>query len=260
MSGALPFVLGLMLLFPSVLARADDSGDAQRHYEAGTAHYRVGEFAEAIDEFKAAYSISPSTPALFNLAQCYRQLGAARRALFFYRSFVAAAPPSQARDDARVIIEELGAQLTAPPKAEHPQPVALAPSPSPSPEPQLVVASPPHQMSRNSAIALVASTAGSGLALVAAGAGLSAYAHETGDDLASPAHGSAWTRADALRYASGHEAAQAATALYVVGASAIAASVVSALVCRRSLAGEQSKQARHSSRMTASAGGAQWTF
>ena len=46
--------------------------DARDHYERGMAHYQLGEFPQAIDEFKIAYAASRAPGLLFNMAQASR--------------------------------------------------------------------------------------------------------------------------------------------------------------------------------------------
>ena len=67
----------------SVEARTDLAHD---RYEHGIQLYRAGRFAAAVEEFKAAYERTRAPALLFNLGQCYRQLGDRASAVASYRA------------------------------------------------------------------------------------------------------------------------------------------------------------------------------
>jgi len=69
--------LALALAF-SYPAHADDKATARAHYETATRLYDVGEYEKALAEFKAAYVAKDDPAFLFNIGQCYRELGQKR--------------------------------------------------------------------------------------------------------------------------------------------------------------------------------------
>jgi tetratricopeptide (TPR) repeat protein len=124
--------------------------------------FNLGKFADALTDYQAAYEAKPLPGFLFNIAQCYRNMGNYERARFFYRRYLALEP----RTSNRRLVEDLIAEMTrlldkqaeekaaAPPAASSPpapsedKPVAvalastapppLAPSPAAAPQGALV--------------------------------------------------------------------------------------------------------------------------
>ena len=84
--------LALALAF-SYPAHADDKATARAHYETATRLYDVGEYEKALAEFKAAYVAKDDPAFLFNIGQCYRELGQEADALKFFRRYLKKAPP-----------------------------------------------------------------------------------------------------------------------------------------------------------------------
>jgi tetratricopeptide (TPR) repeat protein len=122
--------LFVAMLSPVAFAQAEE-GESRAHFQAGTNHYNLGRFEEAIGEYRKAYELKNDPVFLFNIAQSYRQLGHADRALFFYRRYLSTAPESPHRNEVQTRIDELEKQQNASPatvaKVE-PKPVALPPS------------------------------------------------------------------------------------------------------------------------------------
>jgi tetratricopeptide (TPR) repeat protein len=132
-------------------ARAEDLAKAQAAYRSGMQHYDLTEYREALESFKEAYRSLEDPTFLFNIAQCYRQLGDKQQAIRFYRNYLIKVPNAPKRDQIHDMIAKLETEIaheqaakTGPPQGtlvpkEAPPP--LAPAPSPSPEP--VIAPPP---------------------------------------------------------------------------------------------------------------------
>jgi tetratricopeptide (TPR) repeat protein len=123
---------------------------AQRHHERGTIYYNLGQFEEAIAEYRKGYEQKANPTFLFNIAQSYQQLGAAEKALFFYRRYISTTPDAPNRKDVETRISELEQRTgpvrhAAPPNAPVPEPAPLsadrpdlqlaAPGPAPAPAP-----------------------------------------------------------------------------------------------------------------------------
>jgi len=128
-----------------------DQAQARAHYERGRSYFELREYQRALDEFKAAHVEKADPAFLFNIAECYRKLGASGDALFFFKRFLAVAPAGHPlRGAAEGDVRELEAALreAGPPahaeaaKASEPPPAGpvLAPPAEPAAAPPLVTA------------------------------------------------------------------------------------------------------------------------
>ena len=93
-------------------AAADDPAtrDARRHFERGEKLYALTRFSEALDEYQKAFEARPLPDFLFNIGQCYRNLGDYDSAIFSYRKYLTAAPDAPNRAQVEKLIEELQAR------------------------------------------------------------------------------------------------------------------------------------------------------
>jgi hypothetical protein len=217
-------------------ARAGESADslqeAKDHYDRGMAHYELGEFAAAVDEFKLAYARSQAPGLLFNLAQASRLNKDYEQALHFYRAYLRVRPDAANRDDVERRITELEPIVEVRRKAEVEQLSAGSHQPSeptlitPAAEAHPAVGKPPLPSGRPLRISgIVVGVAG--VAALAAGIGLGVAALDAQNKLSSLASQmGSWSPAQASLYQSGQNDAAASTALYVVGGAAIATGVV----------------------------------
>jgi tetratricopeptide (TPR) repeat protein len=82
-----------------------DRAKAKAFYDSGMAHYNLSEYKEALADFKEAYRIHHDPALLFNIAQCYRQLGEPAAAANFYRAYRRESPDSNRADVDRLIRE-----------------------------------------------------------------------------------------------------------------------------------------------------------
>lgn len=87
--------LGVVALAPGRIraqvpppAETFKEAQARQHFERAETHYRLGAFKEALDEYQAALKQVRRPSIIFNIAQCHRQLGQDREALFFYRLYL----------------------------------------------------------------------------------------------------------------------------------------------------------------------------
>jgi tetratricopeptide (TPR) repeat protein len=124
------------LIGGSVVARADAASlaAAKAHYEEGTKRYNLGEYAPALDAFKAAYLAQPDPAFLFNIGQCQRQLGLFEQAEKSYRAFLRETPnlPGATRDQVQKLVGDMEqAAREAQKKKEQPPPGTLAPHEEP---------------------------------------------------------------------------------------------------------------------------------
>ena len=76
-------------------------------FERAEAKFNVGRFDEALVDYQAAYDVEPLPAFLFNIGQCYRNLGNYERAQFFFRRYTVLAPRSPNRAAVERLIAEM---------------------------------------------------------------------------------------------------------------------------------------------------------
>jgi tetratricopeptide (TPR) repeat protein len=128
------------ILLWATTVRADANAEARLHFENGTAHYALGEFSQAADEYQAAFRLKQDPALLYNAAQAYRLAGNREKALILYRNYVLLFPHEQNVDEVREQVAKLRQELAAAapsqparqlPEASPPAPPAPAPAPAP---------------------------------------------------------------------------------------------------------------------------------
>lgn len=144
-----------IVLFLSLLATArawaqpaDAAAHARDLYASGTTHYNLREYGDALSDFKNAYRIRPDPVFLFNIAQCYRQLGDAEQASSYYRAFRREVPDASNRDEVDRLITEMDKAAAArranlPPSGPQPPPT-VSPTPAPTETPAVPPVVPAH--------------------------------------------------------------------------------------------------------------------
>lgn len=216
-------------------AESEALRQAKQHYDRGMDHYELGEFAAAVEEFKAAYALSRAPGLLFNLAQASRLGKAYEAALHFYRSYLRERPDAPNRDDVEQRIRELEPIVAAaaarpqstvpsrPPTARATPARAVAWSPTAAPSSTVVKA--PRGGKKERVAGIVVGTLG--LGALGAGVGFGVAALDAQNKLSRVASGmGSWTADEAALYRSGQRDANVATAMYVVGGVAVATGVV----------------------------------
>src|SRR5450432_3894741 len=123
----------------------DDEKQARSLYERAEKSFDLGRFAEALADYQSAYEAKPLPGFLFNIAQCYRNMGNFERARFFFRRYLTLDPRAPNRRRVDELIAEMSKQLdaqaaavvptpgTAPPPVE--APLTVPPSPTAAPPP-----------------------------------------------------------------------------------------------------------------------------
>ena len=93
-------------------AGADDAATrtARHHFERGEKLYALTRFSEALDEYQKAFDARPIPDFLFNIGQCYRNLGDYDSAIFSYRKYLTLAPDAPNRAQVEQLITELQAR------------------------------------------------------------------------------------------------------------------------------------------------------
>jgi tetratricopeptide (TPR) repeat protein len=107
-------------LFIAAPARAQDA--FSDHYQRGEALAANEQYVEAARELEAAFAIRQPPRLLYELAQVYRKLGNAPRALDYYRRFLIAEPQIGPEARQEMQQEMVRLQQLAPPPAPPPQP------------------------------------------------------------------------------------------------------------------------------------------
>jgi tetratricopeptide (TPR) repeat protein len=132
------WVLAALVVAPS-RAAAEGTAQARASYRRGVQHYNLGEYEDALRDFKDAYRRQEDPAILFNIAQCERQLGHKPDAVRLYRSYLAAAPAAPNRADVEDLVAKLQSAIAAEQAAQAAPPPVTEPPP---PTPVAVVAAP----------------------------------------------------------------------------------------------------------------------
>ena len=82
--------------------------EALKHLAEGDAHYRLREFQEAVESYRAGARVQPGPRFLYNLAQAFRQLDDYENALWYFKQWISTASPP---DSMRLPIEAIMAEL-----------------------------------------------------------------------------------------------------------------------------------------------------
>ena len=102
-------VICLGVAVPSRVAHADDPGTraARRHFERGEKLFALGKFDEALDEYQTAFDAKPLPGFLYNIGQCYRNLGDYEQAIFSFKKYLKLEPEASNKESVEQLIEEL---------------------------------------------------------------------------------------------------------------------------------------------------------
>jgi tetratricopeptide (TPR) repeat protein len=101
-------LVGLAARAASAEQPARDS--ARQHFERGEKLYALTKFSDALDEYQKAFDALPLADFLFNIGQCYRNLGDYDSAVFSYRQYLKLAPSAPNRPQVEQLIGELEAK------------------------------------------------------------------------------------------------------------------------------------------------------
>jgi len=99
----------LALLFAATSARAEDLATkaAKRHFDRGEKLFALGKFDEALDEYQKAFDAKPIPDFLFNIGQCYRNLGDYQQAIFSFKKYLKLEPDASDKDKVEKLIDDL---------------------------------------------------------------------------------------------------------------------------------------------------------
>ena len=118
--------------------------EMQAHRAVGHRLYRLGRYEEAVAAFRRAYEVKADARLLFDIAECYREMGAVDQALFYYDRYLAGWPDAFDRAEVDEKVAELEAMRggTAPRTAvaarrRHPLMIVESPPSKPRQAPRL---------------------------------------------------------------------------------------------------------------------------
>lgn len=102
-------VVLMLVLGGAAVAHAEDAATrtAKRHFERGEKLFAVGQFSDALEEYKKAYEAKPLPGFLYNVGQCYRNLGDLDQAIFSYKKYLQLMPEAKNREQVEKLIDEL---------------------------------------------------------------------------------------------------------------------------------------------------------
>ena len=91
------------------VAAADDAATrtARRHFERGEKLYALTRFGDALDEYQKAFDAKPIPDFLFNIGQCYRNLGDLDQAIFSFKKYLKLEPEAENKEAVQRLIEDL---------------------------------------------------------------------------------------------------------------------------------------------------------
>src|SRR4051812_30517571 len=81
--------------------------EMQTHRALGHRLYRLGRYEEAVAAFRRAYEVKADARLLFDIAECYREMGAVDQALFYYDRYLAGWPDAFDRAEVDEKVAEL---------------------------------------------------------------------------------------------------------------------------------------------------------
>ena len=76
-------------------------GRAKRHFDRGEKLFALGKFDDALDEYQKAFDAKPIPDFLFNIGQCYRNLGDYEQAIFSFKKYLKLEPDAPDKDEGR---------------------------------------------------------------------------------------------------------------------------------------------------------------
>ena len=99
----------LALLFAATPAFAEDPATrvAKRHFDRGEKLFALGKFDEALDEYQKAFDAKSIPDFLFNIGQCYRNLGDYEQAIFSFKKYLKLEPDAPDKEKVEKLIDEL---------------------------------------------------------------------------------------------------------------------------------------------------------
>ena len=126
--------LGLVLALGGV-ASADEASQAKHFFVSGSKHFDLGEYSEALNDFKEGYRLKDDPVFLYNIAQCHRLLNQNTEALRAYKTYLRRAPDAANRAEVERKIAAIEEAQAAANKASTTPPNQVLPPDSHGSEP-----------------------------------------------------------------------------------------------------------------------------
>lgn len=80
---------------------------AQRYFEQGEQLFKLGRFSAALKEYQKAFDAEPLPELLYNIGQCYRNLGDYEHAVLNFRTYLNLLPNAPDKAEVETLIENL---------------------------------------------------------------------------------------------------------------------------------------------------------
>jgi tetratricopeptide (TPR) repeat protein len=105
-------ILALLALLFAVAPRTAFAEDpatkaAKRHFDRGEKLFALGRFDDALDEYQKAFDAKPIPDFLFNIGQCYRNLGDYDQAIFSFKKYLKLEPDAPDKEKVDKLISDL---------------------------------------------------------------------------------------------------------------------------------------------------------
>jgi tetratricopeptide (TPR) repeat protein len=113
----------LLVVFPRALLADESATEAKRYYLSGSKHFDLGEYQQALEDFKSAYRVRDDAVLLYNIAQCQRLLGQSDDAVRSYKAYLRRAPSAPNRDEVQAKIVALEQAMNARDRAKSIPPI-----------------------------------------------------------------------------------------------------------------------------------------
>jgi len=220
-------------LLSTTRAWADKKAEAKAHIAAGTKLYNIQQYAQAAEEYQAAYLLDPKPDYLYAIAQAQRLGGDCDKAVKSYEAYIRAKPPAGQLEKAQKNIDRCHEDIQSrasmndlpPPEEIPPLPPAPLEPVEEEPKPTVVVVAPPPPEPPGKSYLIGHFLVGGGVVVGAASAFLFLHGKSAIEDInAAPTY-------DAFSMKkSGFDQAKSQQTLGVVGMAAGGALVVGGLV------------------------------
>jgi tetratricopeptide (TPR) repeat protein len=133
-----PIAPGAAPAEPPPQPASPQEAEMQANRAVGHRLYRLGRYEEAVAAFRRAYEVKADARLLYDIAECYRELGAVDQALFYYDRYLAGWPDAFDRAEVEEKVIDLEAKRSG-------NPVPRAAGAAGRRHPVMVVETPPNK-------------------------------------------------------------------------------------------------------------------